>query len=78
MNKFIVIAIILFFLYAGIELFLVAFGFKTPRFKSVEQEQRFMNMKKKYGLFIKFGAISFFIFFIGELISSGVLRRLFS
>lgn len=78
MKQVVGILVILFILYCGIQFLLVAFGYKTPRFKSFEQEQRFMNMKKKYGLLLKIASIIFLISFVGELIASGVLQRLFS
>lgn len=72
------IIVILYILYAAIQFVLIAFNYKTPRFKSFEQEQRFLNIKKKYGLLLKIASVIFLVSFIGELITSGALQRLFS
>ncbi|HEX2630973.1 MAG TPA: hypothetical protein VHM26_18280 [Chitinophagaceae bacterium] len=78
MYQVIALLVVLYILYSGIQFLLIAFGYKTPRFKSFEQEQRFMNVKKKYGLWLKIGSIILLVSFIGELISSGALKWIFA
>lgn len=77
MRQILIIALIAYFIYAGLFFLMIAFGFRKPKFKNFQQQVRFETTYAKYHILLKIGSILFLVSFCVMILRSGVLKVLF-